>query len=465
MSTSSSDLATLKVQSAHDAVEVSVLDGNFGIVAEGTGDVEAQLPPGIYELQLRVGPAHERRLVKLEPGMLHEEHSQLEDPNAPMDPDALQLAVPSAAPVDRTSTTREEHMHAAFEASSTLAQSGASSGVVLMVRTPRDSSRSFDRAVSDRVLLVDADLRPVTADRRQGRDWATVTTALEPGGYALRIDPPGISTVAPTFQSIWAADGWQTLVFVANTDNGLAPDRAAVHMTRMSDAWQPQSDRRDIDLGLEAARWSLRQGRPGISPRLLQLLIETKFRNPMLGIIGAHVLLLDAKPNVPQLDTVIGNLSHLVPGHPDVRALGWLRDDPKDKRRVLARDGGVVSWPPMLVASYAAAIRRDAYEPGVIADGSPAEAFAVHQVVTGIWTSWRQPPEEDATRGLPRALTADELAAAARVLEYVDAVAARRGEPRDVLLAKVDERQCALAAGLPTAVVRKALTQLRDAAS
>lgn len=460
---SNSDLATLKVRSAHGAVEVSVLDGSFGIVAAGTGDFEEQLEPGIYELQLRVGPTLERRLLKLQPGQTREERPQLADPNMPRDPEAMRLAVPSAAPVDGTSTTREEHMHAAFQASDVLRQSRRRAGVVLMVRTLRGGKVSFTSELVDLVSLVDADQRPLAVEWRRGNDWATAVFPLEPGGYALRVDSPSVSTVGPTSQSVWVADGWQTLVFVAITDDGLAADRAAVHMSRMSDEWQPQSDRRDIDLAVEAARWSLRQGRPGIAPPLLRLLLTTKFRNPMLGIIGAHALLLDAKPNLRQLDEVIGNLSNLVRGHPDVRALTWMLEDVKGGRRGTGPAGDAISWPPMLVASYAAAIRRDADQPGAIAPGSSAEDMAAHLVVTGIWTSWRRPSEQESgTRGSPPGSTTELDPAKARALEYVNAVADRRGESREAVLAKLDDRQSALGTGLPTAVVHTALTRLRD---
>src|SRR5688572_656506 len=112
---------------------------------------------------------------------------------------------------------------------------------------------------------------------------------------------------------------------------------------------------------------------PRIPAQLLLMLLRTKFRNPMLDIIGAHILLLDAKPNPRQLDEVIGNLSNLVGGHPDVRVLAWQLEDAKRKRRIprAARDS--ISWPPMLLASHAAGIRRDADQPGAIADGLPAE--------------------------------------------------------------------------------------------
>jgi hypothetical protein len=264
---------------------------------------------------------------------------------------------------------------------------------------------------------------------------------------------------------VWAADGWQTLVFVGVREGGLATERAAIHMTRMQDPWQPHSDRRDIDLAVEAARWSLREGRPGMSPELLRLLLQTKFRNPMLGIIGAHVLLIAPRPNLRQLDTVVGNLANLVGDHPDVRALGWLLQD--SKRAGGSAGGSGISWPPMLFASYTAAIHRDAYDPGAIVDGSPAEVLAAHLLVTGLWTTWRQPPaaqRETATRGLGESAPAaadDRDPAVARVLEYVDTVAMRRLQNRKEVLEKVDDRRCAIGTGLPTATVRRVLRQLR----
>ncbi len=459
---SSSELATLRVTSTHDAVQVTVLDGSFGIVAEGTGSVEKQLPPGIYELQVRVGPSEERRLFKLDAGVVHEERAQLADPNAVTDQDAVQLAMPSAAPVGGTSTTREEHMHYAYEASKALSNSGASGGAVLMVRVPRESNATFEQGVAERVTLVDSELVELQAPRSHGDSWATAVHPLSPGGYALRVESLE-NPVAPTFQPVWVAKGWQTLVFVANTDEGLVPDRAAVHMTWMNDAWNPESNRRDLDLAAEAARWSLRLGRPEISPKFLNLLLHTKFRNPMLGIFGAHVLLLGTKPNLEVLDTVVGNLSELVGDHPDVLALRWMVEEASGQRRALGADGGV-SWPPMLAASYAAAIRRDAFEPGAIVGGSPAESLAAHLITTGIWTSWRDPDgREEGARGIEPSGPAEPDPATERIRGYVEALAGRSGEPVGAVLGEMDMRQCALGTGLPTGAVRKALTVMREA--
>jgi hypothetical protein len=158
---------------------------------------------------------------------------------------------------------------------------------------------------------------------------------------------------------------------------------------------------------------------------------------------------------------VISNLSNLVSDHPDVQALGLLLQDAGGTRPTGGAAESGISWPPMLLGSYTAAIRRDAYEPGALVAGSPDEMLAAHLLVTGIWTCWRPPPEEaERTRGFAPAREPDP--ALARVLEYVDAVAARRGQPRATLLEKLDVRQCAIGTGLPTAVARRALTQLRE---
>ena len=236
-------------------------------------------------------------------------------------------------------------------------------------------------------------------------------------------------------------------------------------MTRMLDPWQLNTpdqpdNRRDVDLAVEAARWSLRQGRPSISSELLGLLLRSKFRNPMLGIIGAHVMLLNAHPDLRALQTVISNLSNLVHGHPDVQALGWLLEDARHEGRA-DRPKDRISWPPMLLASYAAAIERDADEPGLLAEGSPAETLAQNLLVTGIWTTWRLPSETTPRkRGAAKGSKTDP--AIARVLDYIDALAARREQPRDALIDNVDVRQCAIGTGLPSAVVARALATLRS---
>jgi len=67
MSMSGSDpaRARLRLSSESGLAELAVIDSWFRAVEEGTGELDCQLEPGIYEIVARAGPSIERRLIKL----------------------------------------------------------------------------------------------------------------------------------------------------------------------------------------------------------------------------------------------------------------------------------------------------------------------------------------------------------------------------------------------------------------
>ena len=68
----------------------------------------------------------------------------------------------------------------------------------IIVRNLRDSTSSFDRDLASRVRLVDSRFAPVQVEEAFDGDWATAVAPLEPGGYALRVDPKPASPGVPT---------------------------------------------------------------------------------------------------------------------------------------------------------------------------------------------------------------------------------------------------------------------------
>jgi hypothetical protein len=146
-------------------------------------------------------------------------------------------------------------------------------------------------------------------------------------------------------------------------------------------------DSRQVGLASELALIGLRQGRPMVSRNFLRLLRNNKCQNPMLGIIGAHAMLLESQPQWSLFDTVLRNLKKLVPDHPDVTALHVLGKQRRnnDSRSLV----NPVSWPPLLYMSYRALIARDADEPGLIEDSTPADQIASHLIPEGPWTMWK----------------------------------------------------------------------------
>jgi hypothetical protein len=214
--------------------------------------------------------------------------------------------------------------------------------------------------------------------------------------------------------------------------------------------WEPYDEHANI--ALELALWGLREGRSVAPPEDVTLLLNAKFKNPMVGIIGAHALLLEPELDFPRLDLVLGNLDGLVPEHPDVTALWRLVQEQADMRgldHATPHPQTATTWPPMLAASFAALIRLDAHHPGAIARGSGAELVAPVLLDQGVWTTWRR------AETLLRATSYHDDPAVRRVSSYLADVAELADGVPD--RRSTEPAQISLATGLPTATVERVL--------
>jgi hypothetical protein len=243
----------------------------------------------------------------------------------------------------------------------------------------------------------------------------------------------------------------------------------------------------------------------------------------MLGLVGAHSLLLRHDPDPGLLEVVLKNLDGMMPGHPDVLALRWLAatrlagsagggaapatagdataesagggaaaatavgakaDSARDAVAASVPEGGA-AWPPMLLPSYRALIDMDAAYPSAIADGSVAERAAANLVVQGIWTSWVPLPRRRTMRGGERSQRRVSIAgilpalaedpslidrvsltdpATTRVAAYLGALAALEGPAgRAERFASLSPQEIGLATTLPAATVERALAGIATA--
>lgn len=448
MSRSSQD-ARIKISSELDALEVTVFNSRFGVEAHGFGELDAELAPGIYELQLRAGPTVETRLLKLEPGALHEETG-------------ISMAVPSPAPIEGTSTSREAHQEAVRAASRMVVD--APSSLVVMLRNVPGDKVPFVADDLGRLTVVGSDLEPLPGQWEVDRahESAVWAAPVNPGGVALKLvrtDPEGHATFE--YRPLTIVDEWQVLVFVPNTRIGPAPQQATIHMAHRYVGWDSDYESARIGVALELALGGLRTGRAVVPRDLRNLLLNTKFRNPMLGVIGAHALLAEARPNFDLLETVLGNLGGLLgEHHPDLVGLRWLREEARSSTRPDVHSVPPlppVTWPPTVLAAYQALLRLDPIRPGSVAAGSPAERAASRIEASGVWTSWTEP-----AAGV-RGDRAQADPGRERVADYVRGVAALHGITEQEALAKrVNEQQTALSVGLPISLVNRILGELRN---
>ena len=188
--------------------------------------------------------------------------------------------------MDGTSTTHQSHQDLAELASGRSSTASPTVGwLVIVVRDVRGSDGPpLDEGTLRRIALFDGEIRPVPGLRS---DWdlraqdaaAAWSGGLAPGPYVLRTRSGGSETEID--QSIWLQRGWQTIVFLTLGPAGPMPGgRASVHMVESGLHWSPEER---VGRATELAGWALREGRPVVPPDLVDLMLHTKFQNPMLG--------------------------------------------------------------------------------------------------------------------------------------------------------------------------------------
>jgi hypothetical protein len=398
---------TLDIRASDSGTEIFVVDGDLQLVDRGIGRlVTKPLDPGIYKIKARAGVETREQYVVL---------------SGPGQTVILpQFAFASPAPLAGTSKTHEYHVDGAVSESQHVhVQAGTGSTIFVFSREwtasldPARQSPPRENPAAG-LWLLDADGATVadlgTHARVRGDvpdPFAGCTVAVDPGAYRLAVDVPGGGRLEET---VVACGGWQTQVFLLqrNMNGGRCADlpNGSVLMARGMGFLPNDAAARQGEL----ARLGLTNERKVLSADVLRMLGD-KFDNPMLGIFGGHLLLMDASPEVrgpngailtpekkPDLDLlgrVVMNLRGLVgSSHPDVEALALACVG--TTRRFAA--------PPMLRRSWALVVDRTVSDRELVPTGSLAANAASHVLGEEPWLVWTSDNAPDTRVAIERSI-------------------------------------------------------------
>jgi hypothetical protein len=232
-----------------------------------------------------------------------------------------------------------------------------------------------------------------------GPQCGATAIAVDPGPYVLRLEVGDLQLA----QIVYASAQWQTQVFL--------PTRVYPRIDRMS---YPDLERGAILMGrgqgndlasehsrlAELARLALVAQRR-IARDELRTALAYKFEDPLLGILGAHLLLMGPDPDYSLLGIVRRNLVERLhqEAHPDVQALALapgleIQDPPY-----------VFRTPPMLRASWALILQSSVRRPERVPGDSLAARAAGRLWTSQPWLVWRGgESDEDRDRRLERAI-------------------------------------------------------------
>jgi LacI family transcriptional regulator, galactose operon repressor len=335
------DIVSLHVATGNPMAEVFLIDHSFAMIDRSVGDLHCEVPPGVYKVKVRLGDDTEERLVVLN-----------DDQSIDM---TGELVISSPAPIFGTSRTHEPDVDAAREASQHVAYTAGAGATILLMRRHWGSPQAHS-AVSARRLrrwetparlslrLPDgtmvADLDEVSQEVGSAQEPARVATIeVDPGIYVLHWydDDEELETA----QAVHAVANWQTQVFLLQEPDEGRGDRYSVSMLMSRHGFDPGDAMAHM---VEVARLALAEERK-VASELVTESLFAKLENPMLGLFGAHLMLIAAQaerkaaqeqlryqsrggPFAPlhfrqqEFDLVVASLADLLGhNHPDVVAL------------------------------------------------------------------------------------------------------------------------------------------------
>ncbi|MCP3935204.1 MAG: hypothetical protein GY708_07515 [Actinomycetia bacterium] len=415
MSSLSNDPVMLRLEGQTAMTKITVTDADFNDVDLPTnaGTVEIPVTPGVYKVAFHDGDAVDIQLATVMPNdektVVTQEHpprftssqplTSVEDDDSLLaDTDQINQLIGA---IDSTTGSARllvfvRDLGDRQNAYATTPTSDLTSQTARKYRPSRAERGALNAANPMLGLSIhDATGEPadahveIWADHRSGG----LGLALGPGVHRLRL----VTEVGPVLEMpVTMIAGMRTEVFLLCRQYGRDPgnrridlDSATVCLRWPDTPYEPGDRvRRLNELALSALRagQTLRGGQ-------LDEILRDKFEDPMLGIYGAHLLLMqdDPDPEINELiETVITNTEVALSGepHPDLAAVA-LASGHSSEHDVTFLE------PPSLTASWTAVIKASRTRHDLVPEGSLTDRVA-DRIGGGMpWLIWNGPPELD----------------------------------------------------------------------
>ncbi len=372
MSSSDRKSWTLAVNAPRDA-RVSVLDGEDNVVASGIGSLSATLPQGLYSVRAETAGRIAEELVRLNGAR----DVHLEPPRF------------SSAPIAEASNSHEYYGYPAehWSKTPTRAPVGGGSRLFVFVRMPKREMYSGEPLAAHLQLRdgqgnVVSMFTPAETITDMSAGFLAFCMDLAPGPYRLAYDAPENAREL----SLEIPLGWDLQVFLTFRRRPLL-ESATLLMARYGAGFRRDDEiANTVDLALK----SLQDNVATFPSEQMAALLQDKFDNPMLGLLGAHLLMRRREVPLGLMHQILANLFGLIGPEPDVLALQMLLDE---REKLLAPVQ--ISRPPMLRAAFDGIIRISATRPDVVVEGSLFESVALRVFADSPWVTWEPKPSHE----------------------------------------------------------------------
>lgn len=389
--------------------ELTIVDARYAIRAHGLGELQCDLPRGLYTIRSRAGDKTQEKMVRVRD-----------------EPLTVDFRVP-VPPPDRTRT--HEVMEAACAqvvAAAPALTPNPTARVVLALRATNVKERALlpPQSAQGFQLLSRTSTNPIefgTLPPAQTLSGHTVwAVGVREGWYELSVPGDAGSKVC---LPLFVTPRFLPTIIVDVPERSTSTGEVRLDLDRLLVSYDTRSleNFRDENRmrAMELARRSLVLGRNMLTPALMKVFFDQKHKDPILGLFAAYLLLADPDGQ-KYFEEVVHNTGAILkyPQHPDLviaRALG--RQKGWWKRDAEAGDDQPLVAPPLLRASWDGMLTLKDRSAEVVATDK-LRAIASTLIRSSVWVLWRPSstgsgkteavaPRSSKRKGSPDALLTD----------------------------------------------------------
>ena len=351
--------------------KITVYNGWDEVEAEENGQVHSSLPKGLYTVRIEHADVISEKVLRHDGGT----NESIPQPQRQ-----------SAMPVFNTATTHEYYAFTSQEWSGKdtrdpIGVSLVTQGRLFIFIRALSAEHYRQQNLAEGLKLLDSHGAVLSAfdeaeTERSPYGWLALSAIAESGSYILSYRHGDEPRELP----LYVYEGRNTQIFITYR-GGLRLETAAILLPSVWESFNP-NDR--IAQAVDAALSGLQQGEDYLPREAMSMLLHGKFENPMLGLLGAHLLLLRKEPEESTVNIVIDNLRWLLKDSPDVRALELIaahrfeREPPSEP----------FNRPPMLRVGLEAIFRLSANYPELVPENSLFERISTRLYVDSPWVMW-----------------------------------------------------------------------------
>lgn len=384
---SDSEKTRIIVQENQLFMEVWLEDAQFRSLAHSSnGNLDIEVPPGIYALKARLGNETAKKLVSVDGG------------EGEMRMDAPKVGWKGNMPLNDAKTEFFDKRIPQIKELVNLKPVELGEGSSLFffgTGTGKQASGLKDlRLENERgeILYTFTFLDWPNLQTERNQFFAGVSLNLKPGGYRLVVE----NGAGCKGMMVYAYKGWQTRLFAENCETEVDLSELSITLDRPENGYNPdRQDLRTTALALESLRQSQHLEMP--EPSQEQIMLWTKFQNPMLGIYWLHLAMRSYRCQPALMAEVLGNMQELVPDHPDLLAVWhWFKHRfPEHAETCTGRfqsSSKNFGLPPMLRSSYLALMEASWEGHTQIPTESLLDQLAPYILSAGPWLLWNPLP-------------------------------------------------------------------------